>query len=87
MINCKIVINLAALISIPYSYVSPESYIDTNVRGTYNILNAAKNLGNIKVIHTSTSEVYGTAQQIPIKEDHPQWHNHLMQQQKYAQIN
>ncbi len=79
MIDCKIVINLAALISIPYSYVSPESYIDTNVRGTYNILNAAKNLGNIKVIHTSTSEVYGTAQQIPIKEDHP-----LVAQSPYA---
>ena len=79
MIDCKIVINLAALISIPYSYVAPESYIDTNVKGTFNILNAAKNLGNIRIIHTSTSEVYGTAQQIPIKEDHP-----LVAQSPYA---
>ncbi len=79
MMDCKTVINLAALISIQYSYVSPESYIDTNVKGTYNVLNAAKSLGNIKVIHTSTSEVYGTAQQIPIKEDHP-----LVAQSPYA---
>ena len=79
MKGCDIVINLAALISIPYSYVAPESYIDTNVKGTFNILNAAKDLGNIKVIHTSTSEVYGTAQQIPIKEDHP-----LVAQSPYA---
>tara|TARA_B100000700_G_C14907348_1_gene790438 strand:- start:72 stop:1073 length:1002 start_codon:yes stop_codon:yes gene_type:complete len=79
MKNCKIVINLAALISIPYSYEAPESYIDTNVKGTFNILKAAKDSGKIKVIHTSTSEVYGTAQHIPIKENHP-----LVAQSPYA---
>lgn len=71
MIGCDIVFHLAALIAIPYSYNSPASYIDTNITGTLNILQAAKELNIKKVIHTSTSEVYGTAIFVPIKEDHP----------------
>jgi NAD dependent epimerase/dehydratase len=66
-----VVFHLAALIAIPYSYIAPGSYIDTNVFGTLNICQAAKNNGNIRVIHTSTSEVYGTAQYVPIDEKHP----------------
>lgn len=66
-----IIFHLAALIAIPYSYVAPDSYIDTNVKGTLNICQAAKENGNIRVIHTSTSEVYGTAQYVPIDEKHP----------------
>lgn len=66
-----IVFHLAALIAIPYSYVAPDSYVDTNVKGTLNICQAAKEEGNIRVIHTSTSEVYGTAQYVPIDEKHP----------------
>ena len=65
------VFHLAALIGIPYSYVSPLAYIHTNVEGTYNVLQAARELGVEKIIHTSTSEVYGTAQFVPISEDHP----------------
>jgi len=65
------VFHLAALIGIPYSYVSPLAYIKTNVEGTYNILQTARELGIERVIHTSTSEVYGTAQFIPISENHP----------------
>lgn len=65
------VFHLAALISIPYSYSSPDSYVDTNIKGTLNILQAAKESGIRKVIHTSTSEVYGTAQFVPICEHHP----------------
>jgi NAD dependent epimerase/dehydratase len=65
------VFHLAALIAIPYSYVAPDSYLDTNVKGTLNICQAAKENGNIRVIHTSTSEVYGTAQYVPIDEKHP----------------
>ncbi len=65
------VFHLAALIAIPYSYIAPDSYIDTNIKGTLNIVQAAKENGNIRVIHTSTSEVYGTAQYIPIDEKHP----------------
>jgi len=65
------IFHLAALIAIPYSYVAPESYIDTNVRGTLNICQAAKENGNIRVLQTSTSEVYGTAQYVPIDEKHP----------------
>jgi dTDP-glucose 4,6-dehydratase len=65
------VFHLAALIGIPYSYVSPLAYIKTNVEGTYNILQAARDLGIERVIHTSTSEVYGTAQFVPISESHP----------------
>jgi NAD dependent epimerase/dehydratase len=66
-----IVFHLAALIAIPYSYVAPDSYVDTNVKGTLNICQSAKENGNIRVIHTSTSEVYGTAQYVPIDEKHP----------------
>lgn len=69
--NCDTVIHLAALIAIPYSYKAPGSYIDTNVHGTLNLLQAAKNFGVRKFIHTSTSEVYGSAQFVPITETHP----------------
>ncbi|WP_303620972.1 GDP-mannose 4,6-dehydratase [Methylogaea oryzae] len=65
------VFHLAALIAIPYSYVAPDSYIDTNVKGTLNICQAALDAGVKRVIHTSTSEVYGTAQYVPIDEKHP----------------
>ena len=65
------IFHLAALIAIPYSYVAPDSYIDTNVKGTLNICQAARDLGVQKVIVTSTSEVYGTAQYVPIDERHP----------------
>lgn len=66
-----IIFHLAALIAIPYSYVAPDSYVDTNVKGTLNICQAAKEAGNIRLIHTSTSEVYGTAKYVPIDEKHP----------------
>ena len=65
------VFHLAALIAIPYSYTAPQSYVETNVTGTLNICQAAKELGGIRVIRTSTSEVYGTAQYVPIDEKHP----------------
>lgn len=65
------IFHLAALIAIPYSYVAPDSYVDTNIKGTLNICQAAKENGNIRVIHTSTSEVYGTAKYVPIDEKHP----------------
>ena len=71
MQDCDIVFHLAALIAIPYSYQSPDSYIDTNIKGTLNVVQAAKELGMPKVIHTSTSEVYGTANFVPITEKHP----------------
>ena len=71
MEGCDLVFHLAALIAIPYSYHSPDSYVDTNVRGTLNIMQAAKRLGVERVLVTSTSEVYGTAQQVPICETHP----------------
>jgi len=71
MKDCEIVFHLAALIAIPFSYHSPDSYIDTNVKGTLNIVQAAKDLGIERVLVTSTSEVYGTAQYIPIDENHP----------------
>lgn len=71
MQNCDIVLHLAALIGIPYSYHSPDTYIDTNIKGTLNILQAARDLNISKVVHTSTSEVYGTAKYVPIDEDHP----------------
>jgi len=67
----SMVFHLAALIAIPYSYQAPSSYADTNIIGTLNICQAAKECGNIRVIHTSTSEVYGTAQYVPIDEKHP----------------
>jgi NAD dependent epimerase/dehydratase len=71
MKGCEMVFHLAALIAIPYSYHSPDSYIDTNVKGTLNILMAAKELGVRRVLITSTSEVYGTAIFVPITESHP----------------
>ncbi len=69
--DCQIIMHLAALIGIPYSYYSPDSYVDTNIKGTLNVLQAARDSGVEKIIHTSTSEVYGTAQFVPITEDHP----------------
>lgn len=71
MQGCDVVLHLAALIGIPYSYHSPDTYIDTNVKGTLNIVQAARELGVSKVVHTSTSEVYGTARYVPIDEAHP----------------
>lgn len=71
MAGCDAVLHLAALIAIPYSYHSPETYIDTNVKGTLNVLQAARDLGVKRVVHTSTSEVYGTAKFVPITEEHP----------------
>ena len=70
MKGCDVVLHLAALIAIPYSYHSPDTYVDTNIKGTLNVLQAARELG-VRVVHTSTSEVYGTAQFVPITEDHP----------------
>ncbi len=69
--NIDIIFHLAALIAIPYSYLAPDSYIDTNVKGTLNICQAARENNCERIIHTSTSEVYGTAQYIPIDEKHP----------------
>ncbi len=69
--DIEIVFHLAALITIPYSYVAPDSYVDTNIKGTLNICQAAKENGCDKVIYTSTSEVYGTARYVPIDEKHP----------------
>ena len=71
MKGCDIVLHLAALIAIPYSYHSPATYVDTNVKGTLNVVQAARELDIKKVVHTSTSEVYGTAQFVPITEAHP----------------
>lgn len=69
--NVDVVFHLAALIAIPYSYFAPDSYVDTNIKGTLNICQAAKENGNVRMIQTSTSEVYGTAQYVPIDERHP----------------
>ena len=69
--GCDTVLHLAALIAIPYSYHSPDTYVDTNIKGTLNVIQAARDLGVEKVVHTSTSEVYGTARFVPITEDHP----------------
>ena len=66
-----IVYHLAALIAIPFSYHSPDSYVDTNIKGTLNVLNAARDVGTKRLLVTSTSEVYGTAQYVPIDEKHP----------------
>ena len=77
--GCDYVFHLASLIAIPYSYSAPQSYVDTNIIGTLNILNAVKELDINKLIHTSTSETYGTAQYIPIDEKHP-----LVGQSPYA---
>ena len=71
MQNCNAVLHLAALIAIPYSYHSPDTYVDTNVKGTLNVLQAARELGVQRLVHTSTSEVYGTARFVPITEEHP----------------
>jgi NAD dependent epimerase/dehydratase len=71
MSGCDIVFHLAALIAIPYSYHSPDTYVDTNIKGTLNVVQAARELGLEKIIHTSTSEVYGTAKFVPITEEHP----------------
>ncbi|CQR74882.1 dTDP-glucose 4,6-dehydratase [Sporomusa ovata DSM 2662] len=71
MKGCDVVLHLAALIAIPYSYHSPDTYVDTNIKGTLNVIQAAKELAVSKVVHTSTSEVYGTARFVPITEEHP----------------
>lgn len=71
MTGCDAVMNLAALIAIPFSYVAPESYVTTNVTGALNVVQAARDLGLSKVVQVSTSEVYGTAQFVPITEEHP----------------
>jgi dTDP-glucose 4,6-dehydratase len=69
--GCDAVLHLAALIAIPFSYHSPDTYVDTNIKGTLNVLQAAREQGIKRLIHTSTSEVYGTARFVPITEDHP----------------
>lgn len=69
--GCRVIMHLASLIAIPYSYRAPESYVDTNVKGTLNVLQAVCDLGADVVVHTSTSEVYGTARFVPITEEHP----------------
>jgi dTDP-glucose 4,6-dehydratase len=71
MQGCGVVLHLAALIAIPYSYHSPDTYVDTNIKGTLNVVQAARELGVERVVHTSTSEVYGTARFVPITEEHP----------------
>ena len=71
MKGCDTVLHLAALIAIPYSYHSPDTYIDTNIKGTLNVLQAARELSVKRVVHTSTSEVYGSARFVPITENHP----------------
>lgn len=71
MKGCSAVFHLAALIAIPFSYHSPDAYVDTNIKGTLNVLQAARDLGTERVLVTSTSEVYGTAQYVPIDEKHP----------------
>lgn len=71
MQGCAVVLHLAALIAIPYSYHSPSTYVETNVGGTLNVVQAARDLGVDLVVHTSTSEVYGTARFVPITEEHP----------------
>ncbi|MDG1144792.1 MAG: NAD-dependent 4,6-dehydratase LegB [Burkholderiales bacterium] len=71
MSGCDVVLNLAALIGIPYSYHSPQSYVDTNINGALNVVHSARDLGVEHVIQTSTSEVYGSAQFVPITESHP----------------
>jgi len=71
MKGCDVVLHLAALIAIPFSYHSPDTYVETNIKGTLNVVQAARELGIERVIHTSTSEVYGTARFVPITEEHP----------------
>lgn len=77
--GAEVVLHLAALIAIPYSYEAPASYLATNVVGTLNVLEAARDLGTARIVQTSTSEVYGTARSVPIREDHP-----LQAQSPYA---
>lgn len=77
--GCDAILHLAALIAIPYSYHAPESYVQTNVLGTLNVMQAARDHGVARVVHTSTSEVYGTARYVPITEEHP-----LMGQSPYS---
>lgn len=77
--GCEVVFHLAALIPIPYSYLAPDSYVDVNVRGTLNVLQAARRHGVARFVQTSTSEVYGTARYVPIDESHP-----LQPQSPYA---
>ena len=79
MKGCEEVFHLASLIAIPYSYIAPSSYVDTNIHGTLNVVQSARELNLDKVIHTSTSETYGTAQFVPINESHP-----LVGQSPYA---
>ena len=69
--NCDMIFHLAALVGIPYSYYAPETYIDTNIKGTLNVLRALKRNNNLQLIHTSTSEIYGTPKSLPITEEHP----------------
>jgi dTDP-glucose 4,6-dehydratase len=71
MSDCNAVMHLAALVAIPYSYHSPDTYVETNIKGSLNVVQAARDLDLDKVVHTSTSEVYGTAQFVPITEEHP----------------
>ena len=71
MRGCDAVLHLASLIAIPFSYHSPDTYVDTNVKGTLNVLQAAREVGIKRLVHTSTSEVYGTARFVPITEEHP----------------
>jgi len=71
MNGCEVVFHLAALIAIPFSYHSPDSYVDTNIKGTLNVLQAARHHGTARILVTSTSEVYGTARYVPIDEKHP----------------
>jgi NAD dependent epimerase/dehydratase len=71
MQGCDVIFHLAALIAIPFSYHSPDTYVDTNIKGTLNVLQAAREVGIARIIHTSTSEVYGTARFVPITEEHP----------------
>ena len=69
--DCDVVFHLAALIGIPFSYTAPEAYVRTNVLGTLNVLQACRDAETPRIVHTSTSEVYGTARYVPIDEDHP----------------
>lgn len=69
--GCDVVLHLAALIAIPYSYMAPEAYVETNIKGTLNILQACRDLDVTRVVHTSTSEVYGSARYVPMDEEHP----------------
>lgn len=71
MVGCDAVLHLAALIAIPYSYYSPDTYVETNIKGTLNVMQSARELGISKIVQTSTSEVYGTARFVPITEEHP----------------